>query len=62
MYSYGYRNTEQAWYTLEDVDLSGKPCEKCETCKVNCLARFDIKNKIMDIGRLKDVPKDFIQA
>jgi predicted aldo/keto reductase-like oxidoreductase len=62
MYAYGYRNTQQAWYTLEDVDLSGKPCEKCETCKVNCLARFDVKNKIMDIGRLKDVPKDFIQA
>jgi predicted aldo/keto reductase-like oxidoreductase len=62
MYAYGYRNTEQAWHTLEDVDLSGKPCEKCETCKVNCLAGFDVKNKIMDIARLKDVPIDFVQA
>ena len=60
MYAYGYRNTEQAWHTLQDVDLSGNPCEKCETCRVNCLARFDVKNKIMDIARLKEVPKDFI--
>ncbi len=62
MYAYGYRNTEQAWYTLADIDLSGNPCERCETCKVNCLARFDVKNKIMDISRLKNVPKDFIQV
>ncbi len=62
MYAYGYRNTEQAWYTLADVDLSGKPCEECGTCSVNCPARFDLKNKIMDIARLKNVPKDFIKA
>jgi predicted aldo/keto reductase-like oxidoreductase len=62
MYAYGYRNTEQAWHTIADIDLSGNPCEKCGSCKVNCLARFDIKNKIMDIARIKDVPKDFIKA
>jgi predicted aldo/keto reductase-like oxidoreductase len=62
MYAYGYRNTEQAWHTIADIDLSGNPCEKCETCMVNCLARFDVKNKILDIARLKDVPKDFIKA
>ena len=62
MYAYGYRNAEQAWHTIADIDLSGNPCEKCETCKVTCLARFDVKNKIMDIARLKDVPKDFIKA
>ena len=62
MYAYGYKNTAQAWYTLRDVDLSDKPCEKCDTCSVNCLARFDVKNKIMDIARLKDVPKDFMKV
>ena len=62
MYAYGYKNTEQAWFTLADANLSGNPCEKCETCKVNCLSRFDVKNKIMDIARLRNVPKDFIQA
>ncbi len=62
MYAYGYKNTEQAWHTLADIDLSGKPCEQCETCTVNCSARFDIKNKILDIARLKDIPEDFIQV
>jgi uncharacterized protein len=60
MYAYGYKNSVQAWHTLADVDLSGKPCETCQTCYVKCTARFDIKNKILDIARLKEVPKDFI--
>jgi hypothetical protein len=62
MYAYGYMNTAQAWHTLAGVDLSGKPCETCQTCNVKCTARFDVKNKILDISRLKEVPKDFIIA
>lgn len=62
MYAYGYKNTAQAWHTLSGVELSGNPCEKCKICNVNCTANFDIKNKIMDIARLKDVPRDFVQA
>ncbi|HOB82998.1 MAG TPA: aldo/keto reductase [Bacteroidales bacterium] len=62
MYAYGYRNAEQAWHTLADIDLSRNPCGNCETCKVNCLSSFDVKNKIMDIARLKDVPEDFIKT
>jgi predicted aldo/keto reductase-like oxidoreductase len=62
MYAYGYKDTVQAWHTLAGVELSGKPCEKCSTCNVNCTAGFDIKNKILDIERLKDVPSDFVQA
>jgi predicted aldo/keto reductase-like oxidoreductase len=59
MYAYGYKNTRQAWYTLADVEYS-KQCENCTTCHVNCRAGFDIKNKIKDISRLKNVPPDFI--
>jgi uncharacterized protein len=62
MYAYGYKNTAQAWHTMAGVELSGKPCEKCESCNVNCAAGFNIKSKILDISRLKDVPKDFIQV
>jgi predicted aldo/keto reductase-like oxidoreductase len=60
MYAYGYRNTQQAWYTLADAGLPDKPCENCGTCNVKCTARFDIKDKIKDISRLRDVPKDFL--
>lgn len=62
MYAYGYRNIEQAWYTLADAKLSGNPCESCDVCKVNCASGFNIKNKILDIARLKNVPKDFVVA
>ena len=60
MYAYGYRNTAQAWHTLADVDISGRPCENCTSCNINCTSGFDIREKILDISRLKDVPKDFI--
>jgi predicted aldo/keto reductase-like oxidoreductase len=60
MYAYGYKNIRQAWYTLADVQFS-KQCENCNTCKVKCLAGFDIKKKINDISRLKNVPLDLIQ-
>lgn len=62
MYAYGYKNTEQAWYTLADAQLSGRPCDNCETCSVSCAAGFNVKNKILDIARLRDVPLDFVRA
>jgi uncharacterized protein len=62
MYAYGYKNMEQAYYTLNDSGLSGNPCENCESCSVNCISGFDIKNKIADISRLQNVPKEFLMA
>ena len=62
MYAYGYRNVEHARYTLDTVDISGKPCERCDTCSVACTSGFDIKDRVLDIVRLKDVPLDFIRA
>jgi len=62
MYAYGYKNTEQAWYTLADAEIADNPCNRCEACHVNCISGFDIKAKITDIARLKDVPLDFVRA
>ena len=62
MYAYGYKDRSQAWHTLSEIDLSEKPCEKCGTCNINCTAGFDVRNKILDIARLKDVPWDFIRT
>jgi predicted aldo/keto reductase-like oxidoreductase len=61
MYAYGYKNTRQAWHTLADVELS-KQCENCLTCNVKCQAGFNIREKVRDISRLKDVPSDLIQV
>jgi predicted aldo/keto reductase-like oxidoreductase len=60
MYAYGYRNTSQAWHTLAASGISGKPCENCSSCSVNCTSGFDVRNKILDIGRLREVPGDLI--
>lgn len=62
MYAYGYKNSNQAWQTISGVDISGRPCEKCSVCNINCTAGFDIRKKILDISRLKDVPAEFVQA
>jgi hypothetical protein len=61
MYAYGYRNSPQAWHTLADADMSDDPCKRCETCSVKCHAGFDVKEKITDIARLKNIPADFVQ-
>jgi predicted aldo/keto reductase-like oxidoreductase len=62
MYAYGYRNLEHAQHTLNQVNLSGNPCDKCEVCNVNCAAGFHVKDRIQDITRLKDVPREFLMA
>jgi predicted aldo/keto reductase-like oxidoreductase len=62
MYAYGYRNLEHAQYTLNQAQLAGNPCDKCEVCNVNCTAGFDVKDRIQDIARLKNVPSEFLIA
>ena len=62
MYAYGYKNISQAWHTLAEAGLPDRPCDKCNICSVNCISGFNVKNKISDIARLRDIPKDFIKA
>ncbi|MCL6101654.1 MAG: aldo/keto reductase [Bacteroidetes bacterium] len=62
MYAYGYKNTEQAWYTLAEAKLSANPCNACDICHVQCASGFDVKSKIADIERLRNVPLDFVVA
>jgi aryl-alcohol dehydrogenase-like predicted oxidoreductase len=62
MYAYGYRNLEHAGHTLDAAGLSSLDCTDCAVCSVKCSAGFDVRQKVMDIARLKDVPKDFLRA
>lgn len=62
MYAYGYGNTEHAFHTLEETDIPRNACTNCESCNVNCSSGFNIRKKILDIIRLKDVPKEFLHA
>ena len=62
MYAYGYRNTAQAYYNMANVEMSDNPCLNCGSCTIKCPSRFDIKQKITDIARLRKVPEDFLKA
>lgn len=60
MYAYGYRNLSMAKEAVEKLDLSKIPCSSCGACKVDCTMGFDVKNKVEDIARIRDVPSDFL--
>ena len=60
MYAYGYKNPAKAVDTLQHIDLTHPACKICSTCEISCPMKFDIKNKILDIARIKKVPAEFI--
>ena len=60
MYAYGYSNLAMAHNLLHELGTDANPCKDCDTCKVECTKRFDIREKIADISRLVNVPADFL--
>ena len=60
MYAYGYRNISNAKATLSNANISSLPCAECDHCQVDCAMGFNIKQKILDIVRLNNVPDDFL--
>lgn len=62
MYAYGYRNIELARNALDSAGVSGRTCEACGVCGVRCASGFDVKDRVQDILRLKDVPPEFLRG
>jgi predicted aldo/keto reductase-like oxidoreductase len=62
MYAYGYRNLEKARFTLDEAGLSVSPCTDCSVCNIKCKAGFNIREKVSDIARLLEVPKEFLRS
>jgi predicted aldo/keto reductase-like oxidoreductase len=60
MYAYGYRQPSLAHSLVESLELSGQLCGKCTRCPVSCMNNWNVRNKIQDIVRIKDVPSDFL--
>ncbi len=60
MYAYGYRNLAKARETMERIDLSRLACNDCSTCSVKCTMGFNVRDKIKDISRIKDIPQEFL--
>lgn len=60
MYAYGYKNLHHSQQTLAlSINFS---CENCQQCHVKCTMGHDIKTRIANISRLKDVPEEFLLA
>lgn len=60
MYNYGYSSPAEAYSTLASLALTDNPCKDCKYCSVNCSCGFDIKQKVTNIARIKNVPPDFL--
>ena len=60
MYGHAYRNREAAQSLLLALDLPSSPCTDCLTCPVVCAKGFDVRERVRDIVRLRNVPREFI--
>ncbi len=60
MYAHGYRNLELAKDTVLLANLPESPCGECDVCMIECAMGFDIKDRIEDIARIREVPDDFL--
>ena len=60
MYVYGYRDLAKAKEAMDRVDISSAPCRDCHECRVRCHMGFDVRRKLTDVARLRDVPEEFV--
>jgi predicted aldo/keto reductase-like oxidoreductase len=59
MYAYGYRNLAFAVRNIESIKDNPIACADCSSCVVKCPMGFDIKERALDIIRLRDFPTEF---
>jgi predicted aldo/keto reductase-like oxidoreductase len=60
MYTYGYRHYENALAVLDGINASSNPCSDCNGCSVNCPKGFVVSERMQDVSRLSDVPRELI--
>ena len=60
MYTYGYRDNEQAYSLLKSLELPENPCKDCATCSATCKKNFAVSERIADVMRLASIPEEFI--
>ena len=60
MYAHAYRNRAAAQALLLELGLPEFPCDDCGECPVRCAKGFDVRQRVRDIARLREVPREFL--
>ena len=60
MYVYDYRNLDMAQDLVVSMNLPSQVCEDCSQCPVKCSIGFNVRGKIRDIARIRQVPSEFM--
>ena len=60
MYTYGYRDLPAAVRNIKAVKENPIACADCASCVVKCPMGFDIKERALNIIRLRDFPPEFL--
>lgn len=60
MYNYAYAYPAKARETVLSLNLSDDPCAGCDECTVTCKSGFDVRTKITNIARIRNVPGEFL--
>jgi len=60
MYVYDYRNLGMARDLVVSLALPSRVCEDCSSCPVICSVGFNVREKIRDIARVREIPSEFI--
>jgi predicted aldo/keto reductase-like oxidoreductase len=54
MYAYGYGRPERAKETMAPHAMGDLACRDCVSCRVSCAMGFDVRDRILDMARLRD--------
>jgi predicted aldo/keto reductase-like oxidoreductase len=60
MYAYGYANAGMARELLSTMAVRSEPCSGCAVCTAECVKGFDVRSKIADVLRVRDLPEEFL--
>ena len=60
MYLYGHRNLVAAQDLVRSLALPREVCGDCGACPVACANRWNLKDRVRDVVRLRDVPASFV--
>ena len=62
MYAYGYNDPGKAKRAISETSPDDPPCYRCASCSITCEMGFDVKSRIQDVARVRNIPDDFLIA